>query len=151
MNSENSKIKRDYWGPLDKDINEMKVGEIAYVPNFYIDFKIDKVLNTAIDSGWPVSEKPNGFNLYPVIRTENGIYFKRGNKKGLNVYEAKDIFFKEVEETNKKEEERMKKDNENMFSLKKHGEVYIADASQENCWIHITRKRILKKFSYGGV
>lgn len=137
------KAKKDFWKPYEKDINEMKIGETAYVPRDYINLRIDKVLNSMVEWCMPVSEIREGTNAYPIIRTENGFYFKRADKRDLKEYEAKETLFKEAEEENNRI-----KENLNLFSLVKNGEFYLLEEDGKEPLIRIpgVKRKIIKTF-----
>ncbi len=147
MSSENMKAKRDFWEFYEKDISEMKVGEIAYVPESYVNKRKSKVFDTIVKRGMPVSEKQDVCYKYPVIRTEKGIYLKRENRTGD--YGAWEAFHEENDKTEKKKEKFRKEFMEGKYVFTKPGEISLFEAGVKSPLIRITgiRGKVFEKFS----
>lgn len=147
MSSEFFKARKDFWEPYEKDINDMEIGETAYGPSSYINFTIDKVLNSIVKRCMPVSEKKDGVNVYLIIRTNNGFYFKRGEKE-FTEYEAKNAFFKEIDKEANRIKDITEKTFENTYKIEKNDEFSLFEAGKEDPVIRISaiRGKIIKSF-----
>lgn len=149
MSSEFFKARKDFWEPYDKDINDMEIGETAYGPSSYINFTIDKVLNSIVKRCMPVSEKKNDVNIYSIIKTNNGFYFKRGKKeREFTEYEVKDMFFKEIDKETNRIKDITEKTFENTYKIEKNDEFSLFEAGKEDPVIRISGMmgKIIKSF-----